>query len=114
VAWLVARDRERRLSYAPLQGETASRLRRIHPDIPAGVDAVVYVEAGKVHLRSQAFLHLSRHLRAPWRWAYRLRRLPAGPLDLLYRLVARLRYRVWGRHDACRVPRGAEGARHLP
>lgn len=114
VAWLAARDPRRRLAFAPLQGETAARLRALHPEIPAGLDAVVYLEPGGVHLRSRAFLHASRHLPPPWRWAYRLRWLPAAPLDLAYRVVARLRYRVWGRSDACRLPDGVDPGRFLP
>jgi predicted DCC family thiol-disulfide oxidoreductase YuxK len=114
VTWLAARDGQRRLAFAPLQGETAARLRERHPEIPAGLDSVVYVEPGGVHLRGKAFLHLSRHLDPPWRWAYRLRWLPAFPLDLAYRLVARVRYRVWGRSETCRVPTGVLGGQLLP
>ena len=114
VVWLLARDGERRLAFAPLQGETAARLRALHPEIPLDLDTVVYLEPGGVHLRSRAFLHAARHLDPPWRWAFRLRWLPAPPLDLLYRLVARIRYRVWGRYDACRVPEGVDPGRFLP
>jgi predicted DCC family thiol-disulfide oxidoreductase YuxK len=114
VAWMVARDRERRLAFAPLQGETAARLRALHPEIPPGLDTVAYIEPGGVHLRSRAFLHASRHLAPPWRWVFHLRFLPAAPLDLVYRLVARIRYRVWGRYDACRLPEGVDPGRFLP
>ncbi len=114
VAWLIARDRERRLAFAAMQGETAARLRALHPGIPPGLDSVVYLEPGGLHLRSQAFLHVSRHLGRPWRWAYWFRWLPAFPLDLAYRLVARVRYRVWGRYDACRLPAGVDAGRLLP
>ncbi len=114
VGWLVAHDRRRRLSFAPLQGETAARLRALHPGIPAGLDSVVYVERGGLHLRSKAFLHASRHLDPPWGWAYWLRWLPAFPLDLVYRLVARVRYRIWGRHDSCRLPDRTDEGRFLP
>jgi predicted DCC family thiol-disulfide oxidoreductase YuxK len=114
VAWLSARDRERRLKFAPLQGETAARLRALHPGIPPGLDSVVYLEPGGLHVRSKAFLHASRHLDPPWRWAYGFRWLPGMPLDLVYRLVARVRYRVWGRYDACRVPGGADKGQFLP
>ena len=31
VRWLIARDRDARLHYAPLQGETAAALRARHP-----------------------------------------------------------------------------------
>ncbi|HSN89872.1 MAG TPA: DCC1-like thiol-disulfide oxidoreductase family protein [Anaeromyxobacteraceae bacterium] len=113
VSWLLGRD-DGSLAFAPLQGETAARLRARHPEIPAGLDAVVYVEPGGVHLRSKAFLHLARHLRPPWRWAHALRRLPPGPLDLAYRLVARVRYRVWGRSAACRVRAVGRPGRLLP
>jgi predicted DCC family thiol-disulfide oxidoreductase YuxK len=114
VSWLAARDEQRRLAFAPLQGETAALLRRLHPEIPSGLDSVVYVERGRVHLRSQAFLHLSRHLGPPWRWAHALRWMPALPLDLVYRLVALVRYRVWGRTETCRLPAGARAGQLLP
>ncbi len=114
VAWLVAHDPERRLAFAPLQGETAARLRALHPEIPPGLDTVAYLEPGGVPLRSRAFLRASRHLPTPWRWAFRLRWLPSAPLDLAYRLVARLRYRLWGRSEACRLPAGVDPGRFLP
>ncbi len=114
VAWLLARDRDRRLFFAPLQGETAARLRERHPEIPTGIDSVVYLEPGGVHLRSKALLHAARHLGPPWRWAFRLRFLPAFPLDLVYRLVARARHRLWGGRTACPLPPGAGAGRFLP
>lgn len=113
VQFLLARDR-RQLWYAPLQGETAAALRAIHPEIPATLESVVLVDDGRVYLRSKAFLHVARYLTAPWRWAYHLRWLPAFLLDLGYRLVARMRYRIWGKFDACRLPSADERAQLLP
>lgn len=113
VQFLLARDR-RQLWYAPLQGETAAALRAIHPEIPATLESVVLVDDGRVYLRSKAFLHVARYLTAPWRWAYHLRWLPAFLLDLGYRLVARVRYRIWGKYDACRLPTSDERAQLLP
>lgn len=114
VQWLMARDRHAALRFAPLQGETAARLRAEHPDIPDSLDTVVYVAEGRVFVRSKAFLHMARHLGRPWRWTYALRWLPALPLDLAYRLVARVRYRVWGRYETCRLPTTSERDRLLP
>ncbi len=113
VQFLLARD-GRKLWYAPLQGETAAALRAIHPEIPATLESVVLVDDGRVYLRSKAFLHVARYLTAPWRWAYHLRWLPAFLLDLGYRLVARVRYRIWGKYDACRLPTADERAQLLP
>lgn len=113
VAWIAARDRDRRLAFAPLQGETAARLRALRPEIPAGLDSVVFVEPAGTSLRGRALLRLSRHLPPPWRWASWLARLPVLPLDLAYRLVARVRHRLWGRRDACPA-RSRADARYLP
>ena len=51
VAWLLSKDRRRQLWFAPLQGETAARLRALHPEIPVDLDSVVLVDHGRVHLR---------------------------------------------------------------
>ncbi len=113
VRFLIARDRGQ-LWYAPLQGETAAALRAIHPAIPATLESVVLVDDGRVYLRSKAFLYGARYLTAPWRWAYHLRWLPGFVLDLGYRLIARVRYRIWGRSDACQLPTTDERAHLLP
>ena len=41
VKFLLARDRKQ-LWYAPLQGETAQKLRAIHPEIPATLETVTF------------------------------------------------------------------------
>jgi predicted DCC family thiol-disulfide oxidoreductase YuxK len=102
------------LRYTPLQGDTAAALRAQYPNIPEGLQTVVYVADGRAYLRSKAFLHLARHLRAPWRWAYHLRWMPGFVLDLGYRLLASVRYRLFGKLDQCRLPSPAERARFLP
>ncbi|MCA9676594.1 MAG: DUF393 domain-containing protein [Kofleriaceae bacterium] len=114
VRWLIKRDRDRALRYAPLQGDTATRLRARHPEIPTTLESVVLIVDGKVYLRSKAFLYAARYLTRPWRWAYHLRWLPGFLLDLGYRLIARLRYRIWGKHDSCELPAPDERALFLP
>lgn len=113
IQFLLKRDR-RQLWYAPLQGETAQKLREAHPEIPPTLETVVLVDNGRAYLRSKAFLYLAKYLTAPWRWGYYLRWLPAFLLDLGYRLVARMRYRIWGKYDACRLPTTDERAHLLP
>jgi predicted DCC family thiol-disulfide oxidoreductase YuxK len=103
------------MSFAALDSETAAALRERHPGlIPEHPDTVVLIAEGRVLLRSRAFFHVARHLRAPWRWLAVFRYLPAMLTDLPYRLVARLRHRLWGRADACTLPGPAQRERFLP
>ncbi len=114
VRWLLKHDTNEVFHFAPLQGEIAAHLRKIHSEITVELDSVVYVEDGRVFLRSRAFLHIARRLNPPWRWAYGFRWLPTSLLDGIYRIVARLRYRIWGKVDACLVASPRERARMLP
>jgi len=114
VRFVLRHERDQALRFAPLQGETAAALRARFPRIPTEVSTVVLVEEGRVLLRSKAFLYLAGHLRAPWRWGYAFRWIPAIVLDQLYKVVARLRYRLFGKHDACEIPSPAHRARFLP
>ena len=113
VRWLLAHERDHELRFAPLQGETAAALRARFPEIPETLESVVLVDGGRARLRSKAFLYAARHLRAPWRWTYGLRWLPAFLLDLGYRVIAKLRHRIWGRVDVCDVPAPEHRARFL-
>jgi predicted DCC family thiol-disulfide oxidoreductase YuxK len=116
VQWLLKRDRDHELWFAPLQGTTAATLRERHPEIPQTLESVVYVDAerDRAFVRSKAFLHMAKHLTRPWRWLYAVRWLPGFLMDLPYRLIARLRYRIWGKLDSCRLPDASEKARLLP
>lgn len=104
VRWILRHERDHALMFAPLQGSTTDELRKIYPEIPKEIRTIVLVEDGKVKLRGKAFLYLSKHLKAPWRWMHAFRWIPRFLLDPGYLLVAKIRYGVWGRADLCELP----------
>ncbi len=114
VKWILRHERDSEIRFAPLQGPTAAALRARLPRIPQHLETMVYVNAGRVHLRSKAVLYCATHLRGPWSWAYAVRWFPGFILDLGYRVIAALRYRIWGNVDACEIPSPAHRARFLP
>jgi predicted DCC family thiol-disulfide oxidoreductase YuxK len=114
VQWILRHEADKDIAFAPLQGETAAGLRDRFAAIPATIDTVVYVDGDHAYLRSKAFLHLAKHLRVPWRWVYAFRWMPGFMLNGFYRLIAAIRYRVWGRVDACQLPSPENRPRFLP
>jgi predicted DCC family thiol-disulfide oxidoreductase YuxK len=114
VRFILRHERDHEIQFAPLQGETAAGLRDKFPQIPRTLESVVYIDGERVFLRSKAFLHAARHMRAPWRWGYAMRWLPSFLLDLGYRVIAALRYRLFGRVDMCDLPAPEQRARFLP
>jgi predicted DCC family thiol-disulfide oxidoreductase YuxK len=105
VRFIAGHDPAGRYRFAALGSDAARavlRDARVPPQLP---DSVVLVEAdGTVLVESDAALTILRELRGPARHLARLRIVPRPLRDAVYRLVARTRYRVFGRHDACEVP----------
>lgn len=114
VKFILNHERDHELQFAPLQGPTAAELRSRHPEIPDNLETVVFVDGERVWMRSKAFMYLASHLTAPWRWGYAFRWFPAVIADLGYRVIARVRYRIWGRADECTLPSPEQRARFLP
>jgi predicted DCC family thiol-disulfide oxidoreductase YuxK len=59
----------------------------------------------RIFSRSSAALFVAGELGWPWKAAVLMRVLPTAVLDRVYDVVARSRYRVFGRHEQCLRPR---------
>ena len=85
---------------------------------PADIDTIVLLDQSGpepvVELRSRAIFRICRELGGSVRHWARLQVLPSWLTDLLYRGFVRIRYRAFGKLDACRVPTPEERERFLP
>lgn len=115
VTFVLKRDRSGAVRFAPLQGETAAKLLAGRPEL-AAVDSMIWIDAdGVAFTRSAAALAIARHVGGGWALLASLVRIvPAALRDAIYDLVARTRYRIFGRYDACPVPPSEHRARFLP
>jgi predicted DCC family thiol-disulfide oxidoreductase YuxK len=59
----------------------------------------------RVITKGEAALFIAGELGWPWKLTGLMRALPSAWLDRAYDLVARNRYRIFGRHDQCLAPR---------
>lgn len=118
VDFLVAHDHRRRLLYAPLQGETFQAVAREVPWLKT-IDSVIAMREQpdgrrEFFIHSRAAIFAFGQLGGPWLLLGLLGWVPRPVSDSLYRLVARVRYAVFGRRDRCRLPSPAEADRFLP
>lgn len=113
VDWLLARDRQGVLRFAPLQGETAQRL--LPKTDSQDLNSVVLFDESGLHRRSRAAVRTLRHLGGPYRLLSCLLWVIPAPLrELGYRTIAKLRYRLFGKKETCRMPSPSERERFLP
>ncbi len=112
VQFLLRHDHAARIRFAPLQSPLAAST--------LGADATkldtVWAQTsdGRLLKRSRAIAAALRQLGGGWALLGQIARIfPTVFLDLLYRLFARYRYRLFGKLDACTVPSAADRARFL-
>mgnify|MGYP003547724190 FL=1 len=99
--------------FAPLQSATGRQVLQHLAPKAGSSDTLVYHRKGVFLVRSTAALHVARDLGGSWPLAYGLIILPRPLRDALYNLVARKRYRWFGRRDQCMVPSPALRHRFL-
>lgn len=104
VRFILAREREARFRFASLESETGRDLTTEGIREGTSADSVILVEDGLTYARSEAAIRIAARLSLPWRALGVLRVVPRPVRDRAYDLVARNRYRWFGRKDFCPMP----------
>jgi predicted DCC family thiol-disulfide oxidoreductase YuxK len=104
VNFIIDRDSDQRFVFAPLQEERGQQLQLKYGLSPEALDSVVLIKEGKVYKKSTAALEIAKQLDGWWKVLYIFKIVPAFIRDMVYDMVARNRYRWFGRADQCRLP----------
>jgi predicted DCC family thiol-disulfide oxidoreductase YuxK len=108
--FLLTHDRRAVFMFAPLQSAIGrSTVERFggSPDELSSFFVVANFRTARARLiaRGRAALFVAGELGWPWKAALLFRVIPSAVLDRIYDVVARNRYRVFGRFDRCLMPR---------
>ena len=113
VNFIIDRDKRQRFRFASLQSEVGEKLLAQHELPTTYLHSLVLVEDQKVFIKSTAALKIARHLDGAWPLCYIFIVLPPMVRDFFYDIVARNRYRLFGKSESCRYPTTAERARFV-
>jgi len=123
VRWFLVRDRNDRLRFAPSNSPKVAAVLARHGCEPANIsaipDSILVVRnpdtpLEQLLMRSDAVLAMLAELPRPWLYIASLLRFVPRPLrDLGYRVVAHLRYHIWGKLESCPIPTAEERERFL-
>ncbi len=112
VRFILKHDRTHRIRLAPLQSKAGAALYKSHGLDPDDAETLLLVKGGQAFVRSDAALEVATDL-GPWRWLRLFRVVPRPVRDWLYAILARNRYRWFGRRDSCFAPTPEQRARFL-
>lgn len=102
--FVLRHDRARRFRLASMQNAVGAALYRRFGIDPAEPESMIVVEGDRLLKDSDAVLAIYTGLGWPWKVFAGLRFIPRFLRDPAYRWLARNRYRIFGRREACWVP----------
>jgi len=103
VQFIIRRDVEGVFKFASLQGETGQRLLLEH-HIPKDMDSFLLITNNKAYLKSAAALLVSRRLKGLWKLLYAFIVVPRPIRDFFYDILAKNRYKWFGKKECCTIP----------
>jgi predicted DCC family thiol-disulfide oxidoreductase YuxK len=106
-------DRAETFRLASIQGAVGTALMRANGLDPGDPETIIVIDGARVFRDSDAILEIYDRLGWPWRALAWTRIIPRSLRDAVYRFVARNRYRVFGKREACWLPLPAHAARIL-
>jgi len=104
VRFILDHEADQTLRFTPLQSPAGSRLMRKLGLDPEDARTFVLIADGKAYVKSDAAIRLSRYFRRAWKPLGLIKIIPRWIRDRVYDVVARNRYRWFGRLDSCMVP----------
>lgn len=104
VQFTIKRDSKGKFRFASLQSESGQELLKKFNLPTEDFDSFVFIQGDKHYTKSSAGLRVLKELGRGWKLFYVLMIIPKPIRDFFYGLVAKSRYRMFGKRDTCMVP----------
>ena len=101
VNFIIKRDSKDVFRFASLQGDVGKKMIKKYS---LSMASIVLIKDGKVKTQSSAVLSILFHLNTFWKVLIVFYIIPYPIRDILYNIVAKTRYFLFGKRDKCMVP----------
>lgn len=100
---LIKLDTQKHFRYTSIQGEFVKTL-----DIEPDIDSIIFYENGILYYKSTAILKILRSLGGIWVISNVFYLIPKVIRDFIYDVIAKYRYKIFGKMESCRLPNAGE------
>ena len=116
VNFILKHERNNEIKFAPLQSKAAYETFKKHNIISdqQEMKSLIFIVDGKVYTRRRAALKVAGYLKQPFSFAKAFKVIPVFIADPVYDLIAKVRYKVFGKMDQCMIPDENLSKRFLP
>jgi predicted DCC family thiol-disulfide oxidoreductase YuxK len=104
VQFVIRHDRVAKFRFAAIQSEIGKEIFQSHGLDAADLQTFVFIADGRMFVRSDAAIEVASRFGGAWRFFTVFRLVPRVARDWIYSVIARNRYRWFGRKEVCMVP----------
>ena len=103
VQFVIKKDKENKFRFASLQSEAGQEILHQFNLSQNDFNSFILFEDGKLYTRSTAALRVLSQLKG-WKWSRVFNWVPRFLRDGVYNVIARNRYKWFGKRDSCMLP----------
>ena len=104
INFIIKHDTKDYFRFAALQSDIGKKILPHHGILIPDLDTFILVEGGKTYDRTTAALRIAKHLDGLWPAMYVFIIVPPFLRDLVYKVIAKNRYKWWGEKESCMIP----------
>ncbi len=104
VIFIIDRDSKKRYKFASLQSNIGQQLLKRYQFSTKKLDSLVLIYKDKAFTKSTAALKIARNLDGLWPLASVFIILPPFLRNFFYDIIAKYRYKLFGKSESCRYP----------
>jgi len=113
VQYVIKHDPDSIFKFTTLQSETGTRLLRKYDLSSPGLNSFILIQHGKAYTKSTAALMVARQLKGAIKLLYGFIIVPPFIRNMVYNIIAKNRYKWFGKKDNCMIPTPSLQARFL-
>ncbi|WP_047153429.1 thiol-disulfide oxidoreductase DCC family protein [Aneurinibacillus tyrosinisolvens] len=103
VQFIIKKDPKGYYKFASLQSDIGQKLLEKYK-IPHDIDSIILIDNEEYYVKSSAALHICRNLEGIWKLFYLLVIIPRPIRDFFYEIIAKNRYKWFGKRESCMLP----------
>lgn len=113
INFIIERDTNNVFRFATLDSEIAEQLSVKYNIDLSKIDSIILISDNRAFIKSSAALHIAKDLSASWPLLYGFMIFPKFIRNAVYDLIAKNRYKWFGKKDSCMVPTAELRAKFL-
>jgi len=113
VNFIIARDKKDIFRFAALQSDPGIELQKKFSLDPKDLSTFILIDGDKYYKKTTAALNVGKSLGFPYNFAYISIIIPPFIRNIAYNIIAKYRYKWFGKKESCRIPTPEEIGKFL-